>query len=456
MTSPSLESASNNASPFTVVLDHPQHLGQRLGRLASDLLGTILLIVGLTASIPAVPATLAVASFVIGWATTEPTDADRWPSDDVPVRQIVLAWVVALPTAVGGVQLGLRLLRRNRTLVLFLRRFGYDDAQSAVTFAVVRTIGASWRVVTLDDAEMAPIGVTEGTRRVFSAGHFASKYGLALGQFIGVRMFPILISLMWAVAALGLIGPAVEFARTGVTSPDAWISAADPYLKILASVFERRPPLDFVGPTLPGVFAVLAMAAAVSFGALLVTMAALLLAFPLSTVLFFLSSSADSVREAERSKTVSVSSLGEVHQAASVITRRSRKVFGPRLVVLRVASAIWQDAVEELASLASLALIDISEPTENVLWELKALIERFGHKCVLIGQHERVAALAAPKPADHQPTSIERGLVDLLHGREVLAYTTDPKGLKRFARALRGLLLARQTAIVVTQSLSEG
>ena len=94
------------------------------------------------------------------------------------MREIILAWAVTLPLAIGGVRIGLRLLRRNRTLVLFLRKFGYDDAQSAVTFAVLRTIGASWRVVTLDDAEMAPIGVAEGTRRLFRAGHVVSKYVL--------------------------------------------------------------------------------------------------------------------------------------------------------------------------------------------------------------------------------------------------------------------------------------
>jgi hypothetical protein len=130
-------------------------------------------------------------------------------------------------------------------------------------------------------------------------------------------------------------------------------------------------------------------AAATSFGALIVAMAALILAFPLSTVLFFLSSSAASVVEAERSK----------------------------------------------------PSIDISEPTENVLWELEELTKRFGDKCVLIGHHERVAALAALPRTGGGARSVERRLADLLDGREVPAYTTDPRGLKRFARALSGLLL---------------
>ena len=427
-----------------MVLDHPpRHLMRRIWRRISGLTGSFLVLVGLTASIPAVPATVAVFSFALGWMTTEPSDPDPWPSDDVPVREIVVAWAVTAPIALGGLRLGLRLVRRNRTLILFLRRFGYDDAQAAVTFAVLQTIGSAWRVVTLDDAEMAPIGVTAGTRHLFGAGHFTSKHILAIGQFVGLKMFPIIISGMWGVVALGLARPALEFARTGVTSLDAWIGAIDPYVNILASVFEGRPPLDAVAPTLPGVFALLAMAAAVSFAALLTSMAALLLAFPLSAVLFFLSSSADAVREAERSKTVAATSLAEVDLAARAIARRSRKVFGPRLVVLRVASQVWQHAVTQLAALSSLPVIDISEPTENVLWEFEELAQRFGDKCVVIGQHDRVTALATLSTEERGSASVERRLAHLLQGREILAYTVDPRGLKRFAKALRGVLLTR-------------
>jgi hypothetical protein len=163
----------------------------------------------------------------------------------------------------------------------------------------------------------------------------------------------------------------------------------------------------------------------------------------LSVVLFFFSSSADAVREAERSKTVAVTSPAEIDEAARAIARRSRKVFGPRLVVLRVASHVWQHAVTELAALSSLPLIDISEPTGNVLWEFEELTKRFGDKCVIIGQHDRVTALARLPPADHGSTSVEHRLAHLLQGREVLAYSADPRGLKRFAKALRGVLLTR-------------
>jgi hypothetical protein len=297
-------------------------------------------------------------------------------------------------------------------------------------------------VVTLDDAEMVPIGVATGTRLAFRVGHVASKSILRITQFLGLRMFPILISAMWGVVALALLGPALDFAQSGVPKWKEWIDVIDPYLKIVGSVFERRPPLEAVGPTLPGIFAVLAMAAAVSFVVMMGSMVAIIVAFPLSTVLFFFSWSADAVREAERFKNVAVTSLSEIRQAASAIALRSKKVFGPRLVVIRVASPVWRNAVEELASLSSLPLIDISELTENVLWELEELLRRFGDKCVLIGRYEAVTALAALPPT-HPGTSVERRAADLIADRDVLAYTTDPAGLKRFARALRALLLTR-------------
>ena len=296
---------------FTVVLDPAKrHLGRRLWRRISGAIGGLLVAVGLTASIPAVPANLAVIGIVLGWLTTEPSDPDAFPPEDLPLREIFLAWAVTTPVAIAGVKGGLRLLRRNRTLILFLRRFGHDDAQSAVTFAVLQTIGAFWRVVTLDDAEMTPIGVPAATRGLFRVGHFTSTYVLAIGYFVGLRMFPILILSLWAVVAIALTGPALEFAQTGVTRWEAWRYLLEPYFTTLTSVFEWRLPFAEVAPTLHGLFALLTIAAAISFATLGITMAALILALPFSTVLFFLSSAADAVREAERSKTVTATSTG--------------------------------------------------------------------------------------------------------------------------------------------------
>ena len=177
-----------------IVLDHPRrHAWRRLGRSGGTLAGGLLLVVGLTASIPALPATLAVAGLVVGWIAPDASNPDPWPPPDLPVPELLLAWAVSLTAAIVGIRAGLRLLRRHRTLVLFLRRFGHDEAQNAVTFAVLETIGPSWRVVTLDDAEIVPLGVTDATRRLFHAGRFTTRHLGAIGFFLGLRLFPILL-----------------------------------------------------------------------------------------------------------------------------------------------------------------------------------------------------------------------------------------------------------------------
>jgi hypothetical protein len=103
-----------------------------------------------------------------------------------------------------------------------------------------------------------------------------------------------------------------------------------------------------------------------------------------------------------------------------------------------VASNVWQHAVRQLVAVCSVTLIDISDPTENVLWELEELITRRNSKHVFVAHHARAVALAS---SDAGLTSVERRLAALLAGREVLAYTTDRRGLRRFARALRDKLI---------------
>lgn len=74
--------------------------------------------------------------------------------------------VISTATTILGLKVGLRLLRGQRRLVLFLRRFGCGEATKAATFAATKTLGRSWRLVTLDDASVAPLGVPTGMKRL--------------------------------------------------------------------------------------------------------------------------------------------------------------------------------------------------------------------------------------------------------------------------------------------------
>ena len=81
-------------------------------------------------------------------------------------------------------------------------------------------------------------------------------------------------------------------------------------------------------------------------------------------------------------------------------------------------------------------MINVSHPTGNVFREITELMNRMAQRCVYIGQYERVAHLAEPAPTD----SVSGQLQAIIDGQQVLAYTTDRPGIRRFARALRATL----------------
>ena len=80
-----------------------------------------------------------------------------------------------------------------------------------------------------------------------------------------------------------------------------------------------------------------------------------------------------------------------------------------------------------MADVCAIPLIDISEPTENVLWEVEELVRRFGDRCVFIGAYGRLQELTA-----HESDELMQRLSTFLDGRQVLGYTSDAPGRKRF------------------------
>lgn len=66
---------------------------------------------------------------------------------------------------------------------------------------------------------------------------------------------------------------------------------------------------------------------------------------------------------------------------------------------------------------------------------------QFGNRSILIGNQANVAALVERLEQPHDLGSLEYGLRLALDGHEILAYTADRPGMRRFARALRGQLL---------------
>lgn len=325
---------------ITVVLDHPHHHRRRLiMRTLAELSGGVLVVLGLLATIVAIATSFGVVGLV--WGMFASVDGEPWPPEGFPVFAVVLAWAVSVPLALAGLMGGLRILRRPRGVVLFLRRFGYDEATSAVTYATNETIGGSWRLVTLDDAEIKAVGVEAGTRRLVKVTRFLWSGALAFFRLVGFRVFT------FSVLVAGVI-VALEVGR--MESWDAFLASGTPdrYLDVFVRLMTLDPPWGTVEASLLGAFAAAGIVAALSFLALMTMFVALLLAFPFAGVLFFLSSSTDSVLAAERAKTSTVQTKAEVGYAASVIEASRRKVFAPRLLVLRVSTGLWQQTVTRL------------------------------------------------------------------------------------------------------------
>ncbi|HET9359639.1 MAG TPA: hypothetical protein VFO58_07815 [Vicinamibacterales bacterium] len=421
--------------PARVVLDHPRrHLLRRLWQPIATMVGAVLFAAGIAASIVAVPASVLVLAWLIG----ENVNIELTAGRTLTAREVFLAWAVATPLMFFGISRGLRLVRKGRTLVLFLRRFGYDEAQSAVTFAVNSTIGRSWRVVTLDDAEIAPVGVPTGTRWLFGVVRMASAL-VTFAVTLLFRIVPVAQLGLWIVVALDLVQSRIwERAR----NPQAWIAVLDPYLTIITTTFEGKLPIDSIGPTLPGVFALLAVVLAGIVIGLGTALMAAPVAWAIGAVFLFLASfPAAAVFEAEQGKTREIRDEGDLALAASAVTEKGRRLFGPQLVVLRVASSVWRQTVSRFASVSSVALIDVSDPTENLVWEIEELTKRSRTRCVFICQRERAAQVVAGSLEGPYDDQVAR----LLELEEILAYTTDRRGRRRFARALRGTLMSKTT-----------
>jgi hypothetical protein len=387
-----------------VVMEQPR--GRPFGRVRhgiAALLGLALILVGF-ATLPGLVVLVAL------------THHDRGRADSSTVGHGTVVAFVAVVAALVIVAplVGLRLVRGSRRLVLFLRRFGYADATQALTVAALTTMGRSWRLVTLDDAAIAPVGVSGGSAKLFAAGEFG-------GRWLG-RIWKTAGSLAMSALALGIAG----------------------MVCVAAYVFLRHHSLAPLGDGLrahhathadaPGIFIVSVWVAVVGVAAVLIGGLAPLLLVPLLVPWIFLGMSHSALRDAEQAKVTRIVSIESAHSIARAVRRHARRIFSPRLMVLSVNNDVWRPTVKSFAAIASVVLIDVSVLTENLLWEIAEVVRDSSTACVLVGHAEGLRALEVID------TPLERRLAELLDGRTILAYETTEPGMKRFARALRAAL----------------
>jgi len=415
-----------------VVLDCPHpYLGPRLLELFRAAVGAVLAVIGTIAWLLIIPLSVV----AIAWLRGEDVNIDLGDGRSLTAQMWLAAWAVTAACILLRFRgRGLRLVRGARTSVLFLRRFGFTDATRAVTFAVTKTVGRTWRLVTLDDEQTAALGIPAASKWFFFGGHALMR--LVLAPFQIFRFYPLALAIVIGVIVVD-VGRAALWPSPGHTVE----TAATRYFEILEILLSRRLPLEAVRPNLPGVFALFL----VVMGWPLVLLPAVATAVPpwvwLGALAFFVyvGFSIDVVRSADKARTREVKHEAAIYQAVSAVGEASQRLLAPRLFVLRVDSSIWHETVSRFARTASVALIDVSEPSANLLWEVEELTLRTKTPCVFIGEYDRVAPLADDDVRSNAELSFPQ-LALLLAEHEVLAYTTDRAGQRRFARALRGKL----------------
>jgi hypothetical protein len=412
----------------TVVLDGPSQFPvRRLRRFVAVAIGGVIYVAGLLSVVPFFVLSLA------GGVTLVDPQNQAGTDDELPpglADHLLRNWLIAAGLVMVGLPLGIRLVRGRRELVLFLRRFGYTDATRTISAATAR-IGASWRMVTLDDAQIVPMGVETSV----------------LGVVRGVRRVTGFVKTASVVVAW------IYKTAMGVAFVAAWAIVGITYLRgeDVAALVDFRGEdistlLDFSDQeqltSLGAPFRALLIGLAVGAAAAVVFVVVILIYVATIPIWAWYSSVSDAVQAAERSKTLKVYDAADVYTRATEVAKWRRKVFSPRLIVLTVDSQVWQLTVYAMAYVSAVPLIDVSEPTENLVWEIDTLRDRFGERCVFVGNIDRFGRFTGGEAPALSGSVTERADA-LIANETILAYgANDPSG-KRFARALRTMLQDR-------------
>ncbi|MEW8534203.1 MAG: hypothetical protein AB2569_00875 [Candidatus Thiodiazotropha endolucinida] len=211
-----------------------------------------------------------------------------------------VVFLIATVIAVVGLTLGLRLIRGCRRLVLFLRRFGHDEATEALSFAAASAMGQRWRLVTLDDNEIAPIlGIK--TR------------GRILGFLRWMFLAAIVVGLFWLFGKgfTDYMGSIIDGMKTN--------NRGGGFEAIIGQII---------------VTIVMALVIGVIAGGFVLMLIALL-----GAGVLFSWRSFHLYKKAELGQSKSIENVDQIETVIDTVLKLSRKIFAPRLVVVRVNSA---------------------------------------------------------------------------------------------------------------------
>jgi hypothetical protein len=408
-----------------VVLDHPhRYIHRRLARVLWTTAGLVLLGVGFIASAPASVLTFALPFLVFLSANSH----DDTFSASVPWGTLVPAWVGSLVLAIVASGVGLSMLRRKRRMVLFLRRFGYSDATEAVTAAAASSAGQAWRLVTLDDSEVKAIGLPTATRLTYRGVGAVAGGAIAL-VLLAAR---ILKYAFWPAVAALFVLPLADIALGSEKARRVAAAGWGSFLHTLA--IDHRLPAHLQPDSHLAFLAALAIVIVVIAGGI-GYFVALIGAMVMMGPLVFAKSAITDLGKVEAEKTIEVGGAVPISQVVQLLRYRSRSVYAPHLTVVKVPSSMWHDTVRELVRLSDVVLVDVSVPTQSLVWEVTTLLELHAHLQV-VGEYQHVRKLFGLDGSPVLEGTNEAQLTRLLDGNEVLAYTTDRAGRQRFTREL--------------------
>jgi hypothetical protein len=240
---------------------------------------------------------------------------------------------------------GLILTSPRKKLVLFLRRFGNEDINLSIRRAVRWRLGTTYRLITLDDLAFRPASSPPGPKAV-AAGTIIAAAALALLTERAIE---------WVLEVVKT-GEAVQ---TNVWVPGSIDGMEGWYFEIF---------LYWVGK---GAF--LVECYIVGLGALV------------AIGILFLG----------RRSRLSIENVGRIRKVERQAERlkswwRGPSLFAPQASVVKVVDALWQPTVVSLLGHAEAVLIDISVPSESILWELRAAREASTSKLILLAQTDRL------------------------------------------------------------------
>lgn len=340
------------------------------------------------------------AGFIVFSVAQTPNDSSGQPVDtSVPLLVLVGAGSVAVAAAIVSA----RIARRRRGMVLYLRRFRYAQGLEAVTSAVVGSLGRAWRLVTLDDAQSIPVGISSRTHRARTGLRAVGAVGGAVIRVPASIAYAVFLGSFWA--AVVLLGYEYLQHRD--------LSVLGPYRHQAAygGAASLMKPL-LVALLTSGLVLVLLML--VQAGMLMVT----------SLPAAYLASVERTVRLMDTAKEDGIRVHTDISRLVTQIGARSHRGSSARLWVVKVHSPLWQEAVLRLARHSQRILVDVSEASDNVIWELEHLTAPAGARCVLIGSRERVSWLAGAH-AEDLSSELDRRFLRALDGHTILAYGAD-------------------------------